>query len=79
MPFLWLYRFCLLTKPPERFLGPSPLIHLVHFLRLDRGILFRSDLPGVPSSIRFYGFGSKGILAQIQELRLRHLAQKKTG
>ncbi len=44
----------------------------------SRGILFQSDLPGVPSSMRFYGFGSKDILAQIQELRSRYLAQKKT-
>ena len=43
----------------------------------SRGILFRSDLPGVPSSIRFYGFGNKGILARIQELRSRFLAQKR--
>jgi hypothetical protein len=44
----------------------------------NRGLLFRSDLPGVPSSIRFYGSGNKVILAQIQELRSRFLAQKKT-
>ncbi len=40
------------------------------------GILFRSDLPGVPSSIRFYGFRNKGILEQIQELRSRFMAKK---
>ena len=43
------------------------------------GILFRSDLPGVPSSIRFYGFGSKGTLALIQEQRAKYLAQKPAG
>jgi hypothetical protein len=44
----------------------------------SRGILFQSDLPGVPTSIRFYGSRNKDILAQIRELRSRFLAQKKT-
>jgi hypothetical protein len=42
------------------------------------GIPFRSDLPGVPSSIRFYGFRNKDILARIQEQRSRFLAEKRT-
>ena len=38
------------------------------------GIPFKSDLPGVPSTIRFYGFGSKGILEVVKEQRKRFLA-----
>jgi hypothetical protein len=38
------------------------------------GILFKSDLPGVPSRIRFYGFSSKKILAVVKERRNRYPA-----
>jgi hypothetical protein len=31
------------------------------------GVPFRSDLPGVPSSIRFSAFGSRGVLALVRE------------
>lgn len=44
----------------------------------SRGIPFRSDLPGVPSSIRFYGFRNKDILAQLREQRSRFLAERGT-
>jgi uncharacterized membrane protein (UPF0136 family) len=37
------------------------------------GILFKSDLPGVPSRIRFYGFSSKKILEVVKERRSRFL------
>jgi hypothetical protein len=39
------------------------------------GVLFKSDLPDVPSSIRFYGFGSKRILEFLKEKRNRYLAR----
>jgi hypothetical protein len=39
------------------------------------GVLFRSDLPEVPSSIRFYGFRSKDVLKAVQEQRHRFLAK----
>ncbi len=35
------------------------------------GIQFKSNLPGVPASIRFYGFGSKRILEMVKEQRKR--------
>jgi len=43
------------------------------------GVLFRSDLPKVPSSIRFYGFRSKVVLAAVQEQRKRFLAKNEVG
>jgi hypothetical protein len=39
----------------------------------SNGLLFRSDLPGVPSSIRFYGFRAKGVLALVKDKRERFL------
>jgi hypothetical protein len=38
------------------------------------GVLFKSDLPGVPSSIRFYGFSSKKILEFVNERKNRFLS-----
>ena len=38
------------------------------------GVPFRSGLPEVPSSIRFYGFRSKGVLEAVREQRDRYLA-----
>lgn len=35
----------------------------------SRGILIKSDLPGVPSNIRFFGFGMKKILNEMNEIR----------
>jgi hypothetical protein len=43
----------------------------------SRGVLIKSDLPGVPSGIRFSGFGMKKILKVLNEMRNRCLA--KTG
>ena len=43
----------------------------------SRGILFKSDLPGVPSRIRFYGFGSKKIFESVKKQRDRFLAMNK--
>jgi hypothetical protein len=38
----------------------------------SRGILIKSDLPGVPSNIRFFGFGMKKILNAINQNRNKH-------
>ncbi len=43
----------------------------------SRGVLIKSDLPGVPSGIRFSGFGMKKILKVLNEMRDKCLA--KTG
>jgi hypothetical protein len=43
----------------------------------SRGVLIKSDLPGVPSGIRFSGFGMKMILKVLNEMRNKCLA--KTG
>lgn len=39
----------------------------------SRGLLIQSDLPGVPSSIRFSGFGMKKILKVLNEMRSKCL------
>lgn len=39
------------------------------------GILFKSDLPGVPSRIRFQGFGMKKILKLLNETRNNYLGR----
>jgi len=38
------------------------------------GVPFRSDIPEVPSSIRFYAFRSKNVLAAVREQRTKYLA-----
>jgi hypothetical protein len=43
----------------------------------NRGILFRSNLPDVPSGIRFHGFGMKGILETINEQRSRFMTKSR--
>jgi hypothetical protein len=43
-----------------------------------RGILIKSDLPGVPSGIRFSGFGMKKILKVLNEMRNKCLARADT-
>jgi hypothetical protein len=40
-----------------------------------RGVLIKSDLPGVPSGIRFSGFGMKKILIVLNEMRNKSLAK----
>lgn len=40
----------------------------------NRGILIRSDLPDVPSGIRFSGFGMKKIIEVVNETRSKYLA-----
>ena len=35
----------------------------------SRGLLIKSDIPDVPSSIRFYGFGMKKILEVVNKNR----------
>jgi hypothetical protein len=42
----------------------------------SRGVLIRSDLPGVPSGIRFSGFGMKKILKVLNEMRSKCLAKE---
>ncbi|HTP66767.1 MAG TPA: hypothetical protein VMJ66_15350, partial [Geobacteraceae bacterium] len=42
------------------------------------GILIRSDLPGVPSGIRFSGFGMKNIIRVINDARSAFLAASQT-
>jgi len=44
----------------------------------SRGVLIRSDLPGVPSGIRFSGFGMKEILKVLNEMRNKYLAKMGT-
>jgi hypothetical protein len=39
----------------------------------SRGLLIKSDLSGVPSSIRFYGFGMKKIVEVVNENRNKYL------
>jgi hypothetical protein len=39
----------------------------------NRGILIKSDLPGVPSGIRFSGFGMKRILEVVNEAKSKYL------
>ena len=41
---------------------------------LSRGILIKSDLPDVPSGIRFSGFGMKKIVKVVNETRRKYLA-----
>ena len=41
----------------------------------NRGILIRSDLPDVPSGIRFSGFGMKKILKVVNETKNEHLSK----
>jgi hypothetical protein len=41
----------------------------------SRGVLIKSDLPGVPSGIRFSGFGMKKILKVLNEMRNKCLAK----
>jgi len=43
---------------------------------INRGILIKSDLPDVPSGIRFSGFGMKKIVAVVTETRGKHIAEK---
>ena len=43
----------------------------------SRGILIKSDLPGVPSGIRFFGFGMKRIVKTVNETRMKYLAQSR--
>jgi len=38
------------------------------------GVQFKSNLPGVPSSIRFYGFGSKKVLEMVKGQRTKYMA-----
>ena len=40
----------------------------------NRGILIKSDLPDVPSGIRFSGFGMKKIIEVVNEMRSKYLA-----
>jgi hypothetical protein len=42
----------------------------------SRGLLIKSDLPGVPSSIRFAGFGMKRMVRTVREARTKHLAER---
>jgi hypothetical protein len=42
-----------------------------------RGLLIASDLPGVPSKIRFAGAGMKNIVKTVSEARARYLAKRK--
>jgi hypothetical protein len=42
-----------------------------------RGLLIASDLPGVPSKIRFAGFGMKNIVEIVSEARAKFLARRK--
>jgi len=42
----------------------------------NRGILIKSVLPGVPSGIRFSGFGTKKIVREVRELRAKYIAAK---
>ncbi len=44
----------------------------------SRGVLIKSDLPGVPSGIRFSGFGMKKILKVLNEMRDKCLARTGT-
>jgi hypothetical protein len=39
----------------------------------NRGILIKSDLPDVPSSIRFSGFGMNKIIETINETRRKYV------
>jgi len=41
----------------------------------SRGLLIKSNLPGVPSGIRFQGFGLKNIVATVTLRRNRFLEQ----
>lgn len=43
----------------------------------NRGLLIKSDLPGVPSGIRFVGFGMKKILKVVNNLKNQYLAQSR--
>ncbi len=43
----------------------------------SRGLLIKSDLPGVPSRIRFSGFGMKNLVRTVSELRAKHLAERR--
>ena len=45
----------------------------------SRGLLIKSDLPGVPSSIRFNGFGMKRIVKMLNEMRTEYLARIRKG
>lgn len=42
----------------------------------NRGLLIQSDLPGVPSSIRFNGFAMKKILNALDEMKRKYLAKE---
>ena len=41
----------------------------------SRGLLIKSDLPGVPSGIRFNGFGMKKLVKMLNELRTKYVAK----
>jgi hypothetical protein len=41
----------------------------------SRGLLIKSDLPGVPSGIRFSGFGMRKIVKVMNEMRTKYLAK----
>ncbi len=43
----------------------------------NRGILIKSDLPDVPSGIRFFGFGMKKIIETVNNIRNRYMSGKK--
>lgn len=42
-----------------------------------RGLLISSDLPGVPSGIRFSGFGMKKLVRLLNEMRTKYLAKSR--
>ena len=41
----------------------------------SRGVLIKSELPGVPSGIRFNGFGMKKLLRMLNEMKTKYLAK----
>ncbi len=45
----------------------------------SKHFLIQSDLPGVPSRIRFQGFGMKKVLKTINERRERYIAKGPAG
>jgi hypothetical protein len=43
----------------------------------SRGILFKSNLPDIPSGIRFQGFGMKKIVKVVYEMRSQYMAKER--